>query len=168
MHKEIWNQTITFHILITSCVLHCIMHITPFQNKCWFNPTQGSDENYTRWTMEEYDKVGGVKNGSVSLKHDVIATTWKDGPYLLVVVIKSNKQEANWNLTGGFTTLTPMHLNWVVVIRHQTEEYRLKQGGTTRTNKRIDCNGKALAGLCNIFTVIYPNEHDPVIEYLEC
>uniref|UniRef100_A0A674C4C9 Transmembrane protein 87A-like n=1 Tax=Salmo trutta TaxID=8032 RepID=A0A674C4C9_SALTR len=59
----------------------------------------GSDENYTRWTMEEYDKVGGVKNGSVSLKHDVIATTWKDGPYLLVVVIKSNKQEANWNLT---------------------------------------------------------------------
>ncbi|KAK6328184.1 hypothetical protein J4Q44_G00001620 [Coregonus suidteri] len=59
----------------------------------------GSDENYTKWTMEEYNKVGGVKNANVSLKDDVIATTWKDGPYLLVVVIKSNKQEANWNLT---------------------------------------------------------------------
>ncbi|XP_064858632.1 transmembrane protein 87A isoform X1 [Oncorhynchus nerka] len=59
----------------------------------------GSDENYTKWTMEEYDKVSGVKNSSVSLKDDVIATTWKDGPYLFVVVIKSNKQEANWNLT---------------------------------------------------------------------
>ncbi|XP_024243992.2 transmembrane protein 87A isoform X3 [Oncorhynchus tshawytscha] len=59
----------------------------------------GLDENYTKWTMEEYDKVSGVKNSSVSLKDDVIATTWKDGPYLFVVVIKSNKQEANWNLT---------------------------------------------------------------------
>ncbi|KAK6301587.1 hypothetical protein J4Q44_G00276400 [Coregonus suidteri] len=59
----------------------------------------GLDENYTKWTMEEYDKVSSVKNASVSLKDDVIATTWKDGPYLLVVVIKSNKQEANWNLT---------------------------------------------------------------------
>ncbi|CAB1313213.1 unnamed protein product [Coregonus sp. 'balchen'] len=45
----------------------------------------GSDENYTKWTMEEYNKVGGVKNANVSLKDDVIATTWKDGPYLLVV-----------------------------------------------------------------------------------
>ncbi|CAB1338450.1 unnamed protein product [Coregonus sp. 'balchen'] len=45
----------------------------------------GLDENYTKWTMEEYDKVSSVKNASVSLKDDVIATTWKDGPYLLVV-----------------------------------------------------------------------------------
>lgn len=124
MHKEIWNQTITFHILITSCVLHCIMHLTPFQNKCWFHPTQGSDENYTKWTMQEYDKVGGLKNGSVSLKHDVIATTWKDGPYLLVVVIKSNKQEANWNLTGGFTALTPISLQLGCV--HQAPDGRMQ------------------------------------------
>lgn len=87
--------------------------------------------------MEEYDKISGVKNASVSLKDDVIATTWKDGPYLFVVVIKSNKQEANWNLTGGFATLTTMRLSWVVFVRHQTEKYRLKQqGGTTRTNRR--------------------------------
>ncbi|XP_058651220.1 transmembrane protein 87A [Onychostoma macrolepis] len=29
----------------------------------------------------------------------VIATTWRDGPYLLVVQINSSKQDANWNLT---------------------------------------------------------------------
>ncbi|KAJ7984962.1 hypothetical protein DPEC_G00360180 [Dallia pectoralis] len=58
-----------------------------------------SDENYTKWTMEEYDRGSNIRNASVSLKDDVIATTWKDGPYLLVVVIKSDKQEANWNLT---------------------------------------------------------------------
>ncbi|XP_076020916.1 transmembrane protein 87A [Genypterus blacodes] len=46
------------------------------------------DENYTRWLTEEYD----------SSTANVIATTWKDGPYLLVVKIVSNKPEAKWNL----------------------------------------------------------------------
>ncbi len=32
-------------------------------------------------------------------KEHVIATTWMDGPYLLVVKINSSKQDANWNLT---------------------------------------------------------------------
>ncbi|KAA8583937.1 hypothetical protein FQN60_015145 [Etheostoma spectabile] len=47
------------------------------------------DENDTKRITEEYD----------SSTPDVIATTWKDGPYLLVVKIESNKQDANWNLT---------------------------------------------------------------------
>ncbi|KTG03034.1 hypothetical protein cypCar_00017511 [Cyprinus carpio] len=33
------------------------------------------------------------------LNEHVIFTTWKDGPYLLVVQINSSKQDANWNLT---------------------------------------------------------------------
>lgn len=32
-------------------------------------------------------------------KEHVIATTWRDGPYLLVVKSNSNKEDANWNLT---------------------------------------------------------------------
>ncbi|XP_034753381.1 transmembrane protein 87A isoform X2 [Etheostoma cragini] len=47
------------------------------------------DENDTKWITEEYD----------SSTPDVIATTWKDGPYLLVVKIESSKPDANWNLT---------------------------------------------------------------------
>ena len=54
------------------------------------------DDNYTRWLTEE---IIGV-NKSVKPKDDVIATTWKDGPYLLVVSIKSNTAEVKWNLTG--------------------------------------------------------------------
>ncbi|XP_042358302.1 transmembrane protein 87A isoform X2 [Plectropomus leopardus] len=57
------------------------------------------DENYTRWITEEYDSSSTTKNGSVNIKDNVIATTWKDGPYLLVVKFVSSKQDANWNLT---------------------------------------------------------------------
>ncbi|XP_053189611.1 transmembrane protein 87A [Scomber japonicus] len=62
-------------------------------------PVEGEvlDENETPWITEEYDS--GSNNGSVSITDNVIATTWKDGPYLLVVKIVSNKQDANWNLT---------------------------------------------------------------------
>ncbi|XP_056465597.1 transmembrane protein 87A [Gadus chalcogrammus] len=52
-------------------------------------------ENYTRWLTEEIVNV----NKSVKPKDDVIASTWKDGPYLLVVSIKSNKPDVKWNLT---------------------------------------------------------------------
>ncbi|XP_071754046.1 transmembrane protein 87B isoform X1 [Centroberyx gerrardi] len=65
-------------------------------------PVEGAvpDENFTRWISEEYKSdSSAIKNSSVKLKDHVIATTWKDGPYLLVVKIVSNKQEANWNLT---------------------------------------------------------------------
>ncbi|CAL8359466.1 unnamed protein product [Boreogadus saida] len=53
------------------------------------------DENFTRWLTEEIVNV----NKSVKPKDDVIASTWKDGPYLLVVSIKSNKPDVKWNLT---------------------------------------------------------------------
>lgn len=59
------------------------------------------DENTTRWMTEEYDS-SKMKNNSLDIKDNVIATTWKDGPYLLVVKIVSNKQDAGWNLTGEF------------------------------------------------------------------
>lgn len=36
-----------------------------------------------------------------STKANVIATTWRDGPYLLVVKVNSSIKEAKWNLTGG-------------------------------------------------------------------
>lgn len=36
------------------------------------------------------------------MKDNVIATTWKDGPYLLVVKIEPSKPDANWNLTGVY------------------------------------------------------------------
>ncbi|KAF7660612.1 hypothetical protein LDENG_00278900 [Lucifuga dentata] len=50
------------------------------------------DENYTRWITEECEEHNS------SGKDNVIATTWKDGPYLLVVKILSSKPDANWNL----------------------------------------------------------------------
>nr|XP_020459733.1 transmembrane protein 87B isoform X2 [Monopterus albus] len=52
-----------------------------------------------RWITEEYDSTSTVKNSSVKIKDNVIATTWTDGPYLLVVKIMSTKQDASWNLT---------------------------------------------------------------------
>lgn len=59
-------------------------------------------ENDMRWISEEYDSSSTTKNNSRSVQENVIATTWKDGPYLLVVKIVSSKQDANWNLTGNY------------------------------------------------------------------
>ncbi|KAK3554667.1 hypothetical protein QTP70_032675 [Hemibagrus guttatus] len=51
-----------------------------------------NDANYTRWLTAEAE----VKPGK---KDHVIATTWRDGPYLLVVLIETDKKDVNWNLT---------------------------------------------------------------------
>ncbi|MCI4376697.1 hypothetical protein PGIGA_G00191390 [Pangasianodon gigas] len=48
--------------------------------------------NYTRWLTEEAVVQPGKKD-------HVIATTWRDGPYLLVVLIETDKKDVNWNLT---------------------------------------------------------------------
>ncbi|XP_076830666.1 transmembrane protein 87B isoform X2 [Brachyhypopomus gauderio] len=48
------------------------------------------DANYTRWLTAEADRSG--------VRDNVIATTWRDGPYLLVVLIQSSKKDVNWNL----------------------------------------------------------------------
>ncbi|XP_065152253.1 transmembrane protein 87A [Paramisgurnus dabryanus] len=37
--------------------------------------------------------------GTYKAKDNVIATTWRDGPYLLVVAVQQSKQDVNWNLT---------------------------------------------------------------------
>lgn len=70
-------------------------------SKPWNMSVILQDENTTRWMTEEYDS-SKMKNNSLDIKDNVIATTWKDGPYLLVVKIVSNKQDAGWNLTGEF------------------------------------------------------------------
>ena len=64
------------------------------------------DQNYTRWLTEEIVNV----NKSVKHKDDVVTTTWKDGPYLLVVKIKSNKPEVKWNLTGKLKETKHIHV----------------------------------------------------------
>ncbi|MEQ2306079.1 hypothetical protein AMECASPLE_004346 [Ameca splendens] len=51
-------------------------------------PAEKSDPE---WISAEYN--------TNSTKDNVIATTWRDGPYLLVVKVISNTKEANWNLT---------------------------------------------------------------------
>ncbi|XP_074502378.1 transmembrane protein 87A isoform X1 [Sebastes fasciatus] len=64
-------------------------------------PVEGavSDEKETRWITEEYNSSSTANNSNVNIHDNVIATTWKDGPYLLVVKIVASKPEANWNLT---------------------------------------------------------------------
>lgn len=68
-------------------------------NKCWI-PLILQDKNDIKWIAEEYDTSSATKNSSVKIRDHVIATTWKDGPYLLVVKIESSKPEVNWSLTG--------------------------------------------------------------------
>ncbi|XP_051816050.1 transmembrane protein 87A isoform X1 [Acanthochromis polyacanthus] len=67
-------------------------HLSPAENEV-------QDENHSKWITEEYESSSTTKNSSKNLRDNIIATTWKDGPYLLVVKIVSNKQDANWNLT---------------------------------------------------------------------
>ncbi|XP_069546292.1 transmembrane protein 87A [Brachyistius frenatus] len=61
--------------------------------------SEEQDDNYMRWITEEYDSSSTTNSSSVSVRDNVIATTWKDGPYLLVVKIMSSKPESNWDLT---------------------------------------------------------------------
>lgn len=68
-------------------------------------------ENDTSWLTDEYDnKSPSAKNSSVSIGDDVIATTWKDGPYLLIVKIVSSKPASNWSLNGGIHFFFFFHL----------------------------------------------------------
>lgn len=57
-------------------------------------------ENDTSWLTDELEHKSSSKNGSVNVGNDVIATTWKDGPYLLIVKIVSSKPESTWSLNG--------------------------------------------------------------------
>ncbi|XP_077351773.1 transmembrane protein 87B isoform X2 [Festucalex cinctus] len=63
-------------------------------------PVEGQelDQSDIRWLTEEHEG-GTVTNRSTMVKNNVIASTWKDGPYLLVVKIVPDKKDTNWNLT---------------------------------------------------------------------
>lgn len=82
-----------------SLILRLIITYVFISNKCWI-PLILQDKNDIKWIAEEYDTSSATKNSSVKIRDHVIATTWKDGPYLLVVKIESSKPEANWSLTG--------------------------------------------------------------------
>ncbi|XP_029691339.1 transmembrane protein 87A isoform X1 [Takifugu rubripes] len=87
-------------------------------------PSEGKvqDETDSVWMTEEYDdsSSSSAQNSSLSIKENVIATTWKDGPYLLVVKILSSKPDANWYLrvkvvmkgSHGFISVT----EWPLMI----------------------------------------------------
>ncbi|XP_069001054.1 transmembrane protein 87A [Embiotoca jacksoni] len=62
-------------------------------------PDKSEEQDEMRWIAEEYDSSSTTNSSSVSVRDNVIATTWKDGPYLLVVKIMSSKPESNWDLT---------------------------------------------------------------------
>lgn len=81
-----------------SLILRLIITYVFISNKCWI-PLILQDKNDTKWIAEEYDTSSATKNSSVKIRDHVIATTWKDGPYLLVVTIESSKPKANWSLT---------------------------------------------------------------------
>ncbi|XP_055018322.1 transmembrane protein 87A [Boleophthalmus pectinirostris] len=82
------------------------LHSFPMLNKAKANPRPASplldpnkpDSNYTRLVIDEYEHKTD-KNSNVSIKENVIATTWRDGPYLLVVEILSDKPDTQWNVT---------------------------------------------------------------------
>ncbi|XP_056106641.1 transmembrane protein 87A isoform X1 [Rhinichthys klamathensis goyatoka] len=73
------------------------MHIFPMFNKSKAEPK----------TLKTVAADGEFQEGSFTsspvaeaeAKENVIATTWRDGPFLLVVSINPNKQDVNWNLT---------------------------------------------------------------------
>ncbi|XP_012714663.2 transmembrane protein 87A isoform X2 [Fundulus heteroclitus] len=53
--------------------------------------SEGLKKSDPDWISAEYD--------AKSARENVIATTWKDGPYLLIVKVTSDAKELNWNLT---------------------------------------------------------------------
>lgn len=75
------------------------------------------EETDSVWITEEYDggNSSSAQNRSLSIKDNVIATTWKDGPYLLVVKILSSKPNVSWSLTGEPFTIDAVfiYLFWM-------------------------------------------------------
>ncbi|XP_015249647.1 PREDICTED: transmembrane protein 87A-like isoform X1 [Cyprinodon variegatus] len=75
-------------------------------------PAESKKNSDPEWISAEYNMN--------STKANVIATTWRDGPYLLVVKVNSSIKEAKWNLTvnvvmkgsHGFISIT----EWPLMI----------------------------------------------------
>ncbi|XP_051946177.1 transmembrane protein 87A-like isoform X1 [Xyrauchen texanus] len=79
---------------------HRDMHFFPMLNKSKAEPkvvkriaVEGKiqDDTFTSSPLAD--------TGTSRAKDHVIAKTWRDGPYLLVVAIQPSKQDVNWNLT---------------------------------------------------------------------
>lgn len=76
-------------------------HSFPMLNKAKADPRPSGppiDEkhpNYTKLIIDEYAR----NPNNTGNKENVIATTWRDGPYLLIVEISSKKPAGHWNLT---------------------------------------------------------------------
>ncbi|XP_067277623.1 transmembrane protein 87A [Pseudorasbora parva] len=73
------------------------MHIFPM-----FNKSKAEPKTLKAATVEGEVQEGSFTSSSVAeaeAKENVIATTWRDGPYLLVVSIHPSKPDVNWNLT---------------------------------------------------------------------
>ncbi|KAL1263632.1 hypothetical protein QQF64_006371 [Cirrhinus molitorella] len=75
------------------------MHMFPMFNKSKAEPKTVSPPQIEGELQDGSFTSSSVAEAGSYRKDHVIATTWKDGPYLLVVQINSSKQDANWNLT---------------------------------------------------------------------
>ncbi|XP_016400387.1 transmembrane protein 87A-like [Sinocyclocheilus rhinocerous] len=76
------------------------MHIFPMLNKSKAEPkTVRPAQVESELQDGSFTSSSVAEAGSYRAKDHVIATTWRDGPYLLVVHINSSKQDVNWNLT---------------------------------------------------------------------
>ncbi|XP_050982389.1 transmembrane protein 87A isoform X2 [Labeo rohita] len=75
------------------------MHMFPMLNKSKAEPKEVRTSQVEGELQDgSFTSSSVAEVGSYRTDH-VIATTWRDGPYLLVVQINSSKQDANWNLT---------------------------------------------------------------------
>ncbi|XP_073776444.1 transmembrane protein 87B isoform X1 [Danio rerio] len=76
------------------------MHIFPMFNKSKAEPKTvklGDLENDLE--DDSFTSSSVAETGTFKPKDHVISTTWRDGPYLLVVKINPSRQDVNWNLT---------------------------------------------------------------------
>uniref|UniRef100_A0A672PPS0 Transmembrane protein 87B n=1 Tax=Sinocyclocheilus grahami TaxID=75366 RepID=A0A672PPS0_SINGR len=75
------------------------MHIFPMLNKSKAEPKTVRPAQVESELQDGSFTSSSAEAGSYRAKDHVISTTWRDGPYLLVVHINSSKQDVNWNLT---------------------------------------------------------------------
>ncbi|XP_051503840.1 transmembrane protein 87A-like isoform X2 [Myxocyprinus asiaticus] len=76
------------------------MHFFPMLNKSKAEPKPVKGTAVEGELQAEGSTSSPLADTGTSIAKDhVIATTWRDGPYLLVVLIQPSKQDVNWNLT---------------------------------------------------------------------
>ncbi|XP_057198694.1 transmembrane protein 87A isoform X1 [Triplophysa rosa] len=76
------------------------MHFFPMLNKSKAEPKPVKPPAMDRELQaDRFTSSPDAEAGTYRTKDNVIATTWRDGPYLLVVALHPSKQDVNWNLT---------------------------------------------------------------------